>query len=456
MKPLNFWRKSLSARLIWSAAVWLFIGFLAGAFLLSRTFSSSVADNFDTTLQVDLDGLIAAAEPDDQGGIYLQDRFVSRRFSRVYSGLYWQIDTSDGKPSQISRSLFDHTLTLKTLSDTGGIHWGYTSGPDSQHLRVIARRITFPATEEHGKQTFHILVAGDLSHVERQVRDFNHTLFRAFALLWLALLIAIFVQVHIGLAPLRKVIKSLNRIRRGEAQRLEGTFPTEIAPLAEELNSLIAHSAEVVGRARTHVGNLAHFFKTPLSVLASAAEANPGPLSETVQKQVTVMRRQVDYYLTRARAAGSVSILGNRTPVTPVVESLARALEQIHRAKNLDIAVEGPETIAFRGERQDLEEMAGNLMDNACKWARTEVQISVRENPDASFTISVCDDGRGLAPEDRTEVLGRGKRLDESVPGSGLGLSIVVDIAKLYGGSLELDESPAHGLAARLTLPRIS
>lgn len=415
-----------------------------------------MADNFDAGLQEDLDGLIAAAEPDGSGGIYLRDRFISTRFSRVYSGLYWQIENTNKKQIQISRSLFDHTLRIQDIYPEAGMNTGYADGPDNQHLRVISRLISFPGTDTSPKQTFRIEVAGDLSHVDHQIREFNHTLFKSFAVLWLGLLLAIFIQVQIGLAPLRKVIRSLNRIRRGEAQRLEGAFPAEIAPLAEELNSLIDHSAEVVGRARTHVGNLAHFFKTPLSVLASEAEARPGPLADTVKKQVTLMRRQVDYYLTRARAAGTVSILGNRTQVAPVLDSLARALNQIHRARNLDIAVDCPETIAFRGERQDFEEMAGNLMDNACKWAKSEVQVSVTHRGPAQITVTIADDGPGLSPEDRTRVLTRGERLDESVPGSGLGLSIVVDIAKLYGGTLELGESETHGLAVHLTLPRIA
>jgi signal transduction histidine kinase len=258
----------------------------------------------------------------------------------------------------------------------------------------------------------------------------------------------------VGLLPLRRLKEALARIRDGSAQHLEGKFPAEIAPLASELNSLIEHSNEVVGRARTHVSNLAHFLKTPLSVLASEADSEPGPLSDQVRRQVETMRRQVDHYLARARAAGSVNVLGNRTPVAPVLSDLARVLTRIHAERDIMIDWDCPSDLYFRGERQDMEEMAGNLMDNACKWATSRVQVrATREG--ARFTLTVEDDGPGLTPEDRARVGTRGERLDESVPGSGLGLAIVRDISKLYAGFFVLDASPLGGLEARLTLPAI-
>jgi signal transduction histidine kinase len=254
---------------------------------------------------------------------------------------------------------------------------------------------------------------------------------------------------------LRRVRDSLARIRNGNARRLEGRFPAEIAPLAGELNSLIQHSEEVVGRARTHVANLAHFLKTPLTVLASEAEAQPGPLADQVKRQVDSMRRQVDHYLARGRAAGALDVLGNRTKVKAVLDDLARVLERIHEARGIEIETECPPGLFFRGDRQDLEEMAGNLIDNACKWAKRHVVARAAPLPGARWELVIGDDGPGLAPEDRARVLERGERLDESVPGSGLGLSIVEDIAKLYGGALELGTSEMGGLSARLSLPAI-
>ena len=450
---------SLSARLILAAAVWTMIGLAAGGFVLSDAFRSAMADNFDTALQVDLDGMIAAAEPDANGGVSLQERFLNRRFARVYSGLYWEIEPREkGMPVQISHSLFDKTIHIQNATTAQSLIWGYADGPDNQQLRVLARRVSFPVqstADPKDSRSYTFMVAGDLSSLDSAISEFNGTLIWSFALLFVGLVLAVFIQVRVGLMPLRRVRDALARIRSGAAQRLEGDFPKEIAPLASELNSLIEHSAEVVGRARTHVSNLAHFLKTPLTVLASEAEADPGPLADAVRKQVGVMRRQVDHYLTRARAAGAVNVLGNRTPVAPVLEDLARVLRRIHAERGIAISADCPSTLYFRGERQDLEEMAGNLMDNACKWARGRVAVTAQRGEYGRFLLRVEDDGPGLSPEDRTRVFERGERLDESVPGSGLGLSIVRDIAKLYGGSLALEAGTMGGLAAVLQLPAI-
>ena len=433
------------------------IGLAVGGYVLSDAFVSAEHDNFDTALQVDLDGMIAAAEPDPNGEVALRERFLNRRFERVYSGLYWQIRPVNGGVPQISHSLLDRTLNPSGMKDVGGVSWGYADGPENQRLRVLARRVSFPISataRTDDSRAYSFLVAGDLSSVENEIEDFNETLIRSFVVLLLGLVLAIFIQVRVGLSPLRRASEALARIRSGAARRLEGSFPAEIAPLAAELNSLIEHSAEVVGRARTHVSNLAHFLKTPLTVLANEAEAAPGPLAEAVKRQVDVMRRQVDHYLARARAAGALDVLGNRTPVAPVLDDLARVLDRIHAERGIAIAVDCPASLAFRGDRQDLEEMAGNLMDNACKWASSRVAVKAR-GEGARLALFVEDDGPGLAPTDLGRVLQRGQRLDESVPGSGLGLSIVRDISKLYGGGLELKQSVLGGLSAVLDLPAI-
>jgi signal transduction histidine kinase len=337
----------------------------------------------------------------------------------------------------------------------GLLTYAYAQGPENQNLRVLEQRVEFPnasTPDQSDTEAYVFMVAGDMAQIEAESRAFNGTLIWSFVLLGLGLVVAILLQVRVGLLPLRRLKDALHRIRDGKAQRLEGRFPAEIEPLATELNSLIEHSSEIVGRARTHVSNLAHFLKTPLSVLASEAEVEPGPLAEQVKKQVGVMRRQVDHYLTRARAAGSVNVLGNRTQVAPVLEDLARVLTRIHAARDIVIGAECPADLFFRGERQDLEEMAGNLMDNACKWARRRVRVRAMAQG-ARLVLRVDDDGPGLSPEDRKKVGERGERLDESVPGSGLGLAIVRDISKLYGGFFALEASELGGLQACLTLP---
>lgn len=448
--------RSLAARLILTAALWLGLGLAGGAYVLSAAFTATVEDNFDTTLQVDLDGLIAAAEPDETGAIVLMDRYLDRRFTRAYSGLYWQI-VPDGPQDrlELSDSLRGKPIPIRKIEMRDDTAWGYARGPDGQKLRVVGRHVHQVSQGGGHGRGYTFWVAGNLAKVEHEIADFDKILLHSFAVLGIGLIVAIFLQVRMGLTPLRRVREALARIRDGKARRLEGAYPREIAPLVGELNTLIAHSAEVVGRARTHVANLAHFFKTPLSVLASEADAAPGPLADAVKRQVAIMRRQVDFYLARGRAAGALDTLGSRTDVAPVLASLVNALGRIHADRHLDIAVECPETLAFRGERQDLEEMAGNLMDNACKWARSAVRVTV-EARQARLILTIEDDGPGLSPEDRGRVLNRGERLDESVPGTGLGLSIVRDIAKLYGGELAFAESPTHGLSAVLTLPALA
>jgi len=451
---------SLAARLIATAAIWTMLGLLVGGLVLSAAFRTAALSNFDAALRTDLDGLIIAAQP-ARGGVVLEERFLNASFSRVYSGRYFEIapDRDGAPPLLASRSLFGARLAPTITSRQGQLAWGEAEGPDNQRLRVLTQRIEFPdnGTPASGDmRAFRVTVAGDMAAVDAQVDSFNGILIIAFLLLGAGLVVAIFLQVRIGLLPLRRVAAALTRIRDGKAQRLEGDFPKEIAPLVAELNSLIAHGAEVVARARTHVSNLAHFLKTPLSVLASEAEAaGPSPLADQVKRQVFTMRRQVDHYLTRARAAGNVSALGNRTQVQPVLNDLTRVLSRIHQARGIEIETDCPPNLFFRGERQDLEEMTGNLIDNACKWAKREVHVTARREG-AQLILDIEDDGPGLSPAERQKVGTRGERLDESVPGTGLGLAIVRDISKLYGGTFVLEASPRGGLLARLALPAIS
>jgi signal transduction histidine kinase len=431
---------------------------------LSEIFRTSVQSNFDSQLRFDLNGMIAAAEPDASGNVNLQGRFTDPRFEHVYDGWYWQIVPegprgADIPHTQISRSLFDRAIKPTDQRSAGdGVTWGHGTGPEDKPVRFVSQRIAFPVTatrDPADTRAYDFVVAAETADLDAEVHRFNGTLIWAFTVMGLGLVGAIFFQVRIGLLPLRRVSESLARIRDGKARRLDGRFPAEIAPLASELNSLIEHSAEVVGRARTHVSNLAHFLKTPLTVLTSEASANPGPLADAVMRQVMTMRRQVDHYLARARAAGALDVLGNRTQVKPVLDDLARVLKRIHAERDIAIDVDCPPGLSFRGERQDLEEMAGNLIDNACKWAHSRVTVTAARDG-AKLTLTVGDDGEGLDEEDRTKVGERGERLDESVPGSGLGLAIVRDIAKLYGGELDLGESKLGGFEARVTLPAIA
>lgn len=451
---------SVAFRLIAAAAVVSLAGLAAGGLLLSNVFRASVERQLDDRLIADMENLIAAAEPGPTGALDVMNIFADQRYDTAFSGWYWQV-TADGADGQrlTSRSLWDKVLATPETPQGGGLARGYTDGPEGQRLRYVVRRISFPdmAALAEGREappkTYLFAAAADLANSDAEAARFDTTLLWSLGALGAFLVLATLVQVRVGLTPLRVVRDKLAAIRAGRAQRLEGSFPAEIAPLADELNALLAHNAEIVQRARTHVGNLAHGLKTPLSVLTNEAALAKGPLAETIMKQAEVMRRQVDHYLARARAAASAEVLGVRTDAAPVIADLARTLERIHGRRGIEIEADVPADLAFRGERQDFEELAGNLMDNACKWAASQVRVSAAA-AGAFLILTVEDDGPGLTPDEIVRVLEKRERLDETVPGSGLGLGIVRDIAVLYGGRLELDRSAdLGGLAARLTLP---
>jgi signal transduction histidine kinase len=276
------------------------------------------------------------------------------------------------------------------------------------------------------------------------------------------LLLTTMFQVRFGLAPLKRISESLAAIRAGTAERLAGHFPVEIEPLARETNALIEANREIVERARTHVGNLAHALKTPLSVMVNEAAARgDDPLAAKVREQTGIMRDQVARHLERARIAARATVVGSVTDVQPVVTGLRRTMEKIYHPRGIAIDVEAPDGVRFRGERQDLEEMLGNLVDNACKWAQARVSVEVTperaEGAPVKPTVRIVvdDDGPGLTPAEREQVARRGQRLDESKPGSGLGLSIVLELAALYGGGLTLSNAPIGGLRAELVLPAV-
>lgn len=439
---------SLAFRLVAGAGLWIGAALVAGGLLLSSIFQGSVERSFDARLEVYLDALIAVSRSGQAGRLELARGLDEPRFGQPYSGWYWQITAPQG-PILRSRSLWDMTLDAVPGED-GMLHTYVFEGPDGRPLRVAERDVSLPSFPQRLRYT----VAAEESEIGREVGRFNTVLAYALAALGLGLIAAVLIQVHFGLTPLRRMREALARIRGGRAERLAGRFPAEVQPLADELNALLEHNAAVVERARTHVGNLAHALKTPLAVLGNEAERERGALAESVGRQAAVMRRQVDHYLARARTAATGGVLGARTPVLPVVEDLRRTLGRIHIDRRIEIAADGDPEASFRGERQDLEEMLGNLMDNGCKWAKSRVTVEVSRAGD-QVTIVVEDDGPGLSPAERAQLFQRGKRLDEAVPGSGLGLAIVRDIAELYGGSVAVDQSTLGGLRLRLTLPAI-
>jgi signal transduction histidine kinase len=452
---------SLALRLFFSATTWTVLILVITGIVLSSIYRAAVERAFDRRLGVYLRTLVAdVATPEENGGKFPQS-IGEPLFELPLSGWYWQVTRLDAPTPDVrsSRSLWDGTLPhladLGASSAAGAARQGYAEGPEGQPLRIIERTIDLG---EEGR--YLVAVAGDAAEIDDETHSFDGALVITFGVLAIVLLLITTFQVRFGLAPLKRISEGLAAIRSGAAERLEGAFPLEIAPLARETNALLDANREIVTRARTHVGNLAHALKTPISVMLNEATTHRGdPLASKVQEQTEIMRDQVTRHLERARLAARVAVIGTVTDARTVVTALARTMEKIHDHRGIAIDIDAPEGARFRGEQQDLEEMVGNLVDNACKWAQSRVAVEVLlEKPDPAddrriVRILVDDDGPGLSPQEREQVARRGRRLDETKPGSGLGLSIVLELASLYGGSLTLGTAPIGGLRADLVLP---
>lgn len=454
---------SLATRLFLSATAWVVVVLALTGIVLSSVYRQASERAFDRRLNLYLRTLVAeVATPEELPERQLQS-LGEPLFDLPLSGWYWQVARTDGdKPERrASRSLWDRKLPqLEHQGDdltAAGVRLGYVDGPEGQVLRVVERPVDLG-----GDGKYLVTVAGDATEIFEETRTFDYYLAGTFVALSIGLVLTTIFQVRFGLAPLKRISEAIADVRSGRAERLVGEFPVEIAPLARETNALIDANRQIVERARTHVGNLAHALKTPLSVIINEASAHDAdPFAAKVLEQADMMRDQVAHHLQRARIAARVSIIGTITEIAPVIDGLRRTMEKIHRNRGIVVDCTIGLGTKFRGERQDFEEMVGNLVDNACKWAVERVSIQVgfaTRGPTESgpmLQVVVDDDGPGLSPAERAKVLRRGQRLDESKPGSGLGLSIVNDLAALYGGSLALTEAPGGGLRAELRLPAV-
>ena len=458
--PFRSHRYSLGARLFISAAVCCALVLMLAGVGLTTFYRRSAERGFDERLSVYIKELIAdLAAPPETERQAIGD-LGEPRFDLPLSGWYWQIIRLDGERPSIraSRSLVGGQLPKlldQPITPTArGLRESYISGPDDRALRILEREID---VGEDGR--FTVAVAAPSDEIDADIRDFRLALTMTFVLLGLALVASTIAQVRFGLRPLVRLGTAVGMVRTGETPRIVGEYPPDLAPLAGELNQLIDANHEILDRARTQVGNLAHALKTPLSVMLNEAEAGgEGPLPQTVKSQAAIMRDQVQYYLDRARAAALSGALGGVTEVAPSLDALIRTFTKISQGRGVSGSHSVPPRARFRGEKQDFEEMLGNLLDNAFKWAEATVEVSLEQPHDdaqGKIVLLIDDDGPGLPDEALADVLKRGRRLDEATPGSGLGLSIVVDLAKLYGGELLLQRSPLGGLRARLALPSV-
>jgi signal transduction histidine kinase len=454
---------SLSFRLIVSSAIVAIVLLVSAAYLLNGLFQQALERNFDSRLRATLDGILANIELGPDGKPKLQGSISDNRFNLPLSGWYWQVGELGVAGGDLaSGSLLEQRIEVPVNAlasrDKDGVASFATRDSQGQHLRVIEQNLKlFGSTRDYS-----FLVAGNFDELSAEVNAFRRALLTVLGLLGAGLLAAILAQVRYGLKPLVDMQHRLNDIRSGKIELLQNDFPQEIQPVADELNLLVQSNFEIIDRARMQVGNLAHALKTPISVLTNEARDSKSPLADKVREQIDVMRNQVNLYLDRARRAARAQTIGSATDVEPVLQSLARTLQRINQDRGLKIEVMAPTSLQFRGERQDLEEMVGNVMDNACKWAKSKIIVTAsplltaQEAGRAWLLVTVEDDGPGIAPENRISALKRGQRLDESKPGSGLGMSIITETASMYNGKVELAEGELGGLRFNLQLPAVS
>jgi signal transduction histidine kinase len=467
-----FHKGSLAGRLVAVAAIWSTLVLAITGWGLTALFRNATYASFDRELAISLDALAATVDETPQGALRVPRPPPDPRFSRPLSGRYWRVadvqivslpSSAETTPARLqgegvrSRSMWDQVVTppatlLARALDTPGEIQSADLLRGTESLRIAGRVIQLPG---RAMSTF-LMVAADSSEAEAAARRFSFAVAAGLVALMIGLVGAIFLQVRLGLEPLRRMGRELAEIRNGTRHRLEGQVPKELAPLAGELNALIDHNQEVVERARTHVGNLAHALKTPLSVILNESRTRKDSFAQLVAKQSQTMTRQVEHYLKRAAAAARAETLGARTPLGPVLDDIGRTLGRLYRHDGTRVEVSHEPNLVFRGEREDLEDLIGNLAENACKYGGGLVVIRATGQKDGLIMISIEDDGEGLEAEDAIAALKRGARLDESAPGSGLGLSICDELARAYGGSLSLSRSDLGGLQATLYLPAAS
>ncbi len=429
------------------AAAWIGALLLIGGITLDRTLVSAVTTNFDNQLEYVLTAMIASAEIGPDGEVFLNRPLGDQRFLEPNSGLYWQISGS-GHEDFASRSLWDRRLEASSQSRDPQAHFFNSEQFADEPLRVVEREIMLPDS----RTRWSFKVAQSREGLDAQISEIREILVLSFALLAFGLIGMAAFQTLYGLWPLRKIRAAIADMRTGQKRRVEQPLPNEVIPMVEELNGLLDHNEKQAEEARRHAGNLAHALKTPLTVIMNSATAKAPDLADTVIREAGIMRRQVDHHLARARAVGRRGHAHSRAEVWASLESVERAVGRLYEHVRLDM--DGDKQAVVTVERQDLDEMIGNLVENAAKYGGGSVFVTVAGDKDF-VEIQVEDDGMGIPEAERQRIFDRGARLDTGKPGTGLGLAIVRDVAEIYDGSVSLEESEdLGGLMVRLRLPR--
>ena len=452
---------SLTRRMIGIAALWIVALLLIGGYALDRVLTRSIVDSFDNQITFVLNSMIASSEIGPDGEVRFNRPPADQRFVEPYSGAYFQVTDMPANSCKLhtdaslclpSRSLWDRRLRVSETHADLTPHL-YDSNEFSTHdhaepLRIAERDAVLPGSPIRWR----FQVAESREPINEQIHHLRLILFWSFTALGVGLIVLAALQTLYGLWPLRRVRDEVAAIRSGGRTRISEDFPAEIKPMTEEINQLLAHSEAQAEEARRHAGNLAHALKTPLTVITNAATAHSPDLADTVCRESLVMRRQVDHHLARARAIGRRSAAQSRASVWESLEAVQRAVDRLYENVTVDIA--GDHQAQVRVERQDLDEMVGNLIENAAKYGGGRVFVTV-EPKNGFVDMLVEDDGPGIPEERRDELFARGARLDTTgKPGTGLGRAIVRGVAAIYGGKIHLEESEdLGGLLARLSLP---
>ncbi len=435
--------KSLRSRLLVGALIWVACASIAGGWALSYAFRSAAEDAFDARLTSLVSVLIGSVDADRNGQLTLARGIGDPQFEQVYSGWYWLVADRAGVRLR-SRSLWDLRLEVPDTPVTATPRVMTTHDPLGREIRVAVQTVLLP----NAASPVTFLVSGDGETLRSEIRRFNVVLRSALAALALGLLLALLAQIRFGLRPLERLVHEVEAVRTGKSSQLSPLETTELDALVTEVNSLIAHNREVVERARASASDLAHALKTPLAVIKSLE--TDGEAARERRQQIAAMERIVTRHLARASAAGAGR--HRALALSPIVDEIAHGLQRVYAERDLLIRNELAADLAYPADQEDLEEMLGNLLENACKWATHAVRVRSRRDA-GQLCIIVEDDGPGIPDEHAHQAIARGVRLDEKTSGTGLGLAIVTDLATLYGGELALARSELGGVKAELKLP---
>ncbi len=447
MKRLKAIPNSLYWRLALASLIWLPIALIVSGFALAEIFAHFASDFYRQSLKHDAEHIIEALEASTPDSLALSRLLPDSRYELRNSGRYWQINVAGLAPLR-SPSLSGFELIEKAGDKIGAEgHFVKIDGPDGQTLLAFVQRVEIPASNRRGA----VMIASDQRQLEGAVRSFRQALVASLCVLGLGLLIAVFMQIDIGLSPLRKLREAVEALKRGNPTSLNYVWPSELAPLAEDLKSVASRNRQLVDRARSEAQNLAHGLKTPLAVLMNHARENAPFSSVDAQIQLQAMQRYIERHLARVNAGASSLEFRDAVDARRAILRIVETQSQLFPNKSVRSKFFA-ETLRFPGSDDDLSDIVGNILENAFKWARKNIEIDVFNAP-GSLVIHVADDGPGI-PEHRVdEVLRRGVRFDDTIPGSGLGLSIANDMIKLYGGQLALDKSKLGGLLVKICLP---